>query len=251
LGPLVILWFVAACGTERLQAPRIENGPLFDLGDPVDCSTQIIPDPECPPPETYAPMVVYYDSIPADSTVQQFSVEVPSDSVSYYLNSPPTEIAVCPRTASISGTYQLHPPVTSNSYQFNASGLLTMDLIQSAPLLFSSQAIYNFPRGYQAGGYWSGYNITRSQYAEIFVAKVRSTCELVQMPNGQVFVGGRLIQYYGVLVREAQQEPAGGGGGGGGGPDDNCSYEFITIEINYGDGTGWHELWSGWAWVCS
>jgi len=41
-----------------------------------------------------------------------------------------------------------------------------------------------------------------------------------------------------------------GGGGGGGGPPPNCTVEYVYLEINYNDGTGWHILWEGYATVC-
>lgn len=40
-----------------------------------------------------------------------------------------------------------------------------------------------------------------------------------------------------------------GGGGGGGGPDP-CYQEYIYLEVDYGDGTGWHVVWEGYATVC-
>jgi len=40
------------------------------------------------------------------------------------------------------------------------------------------------------------------------------------------------------------------GGSGGGGGNGNCHTEYIVVEINYGDGTGWHTLWEGYATVC-
>ncbi len=39
-------------------------------------------------------------------------------------------------------------------------------------------------------------------------------------------------------------DPGYGGGGSG------CENVWLIVEINYGDGTGWHELWSGYVLVC-
>ncbi len=44
--------------------------------------------------------------------------------------------------------------------------------------------------------------------------------------------------------------PPTGGGSSGGGSSSGCYQDWIIVEINYNDGTGWHELWSGWATVC-
>lgn len=38
--------------------------------------------------------------------------------------------------------------------------------------------------------------------------------------------------------------------GGGGGWPETCPKVWIIVEINYGDGTGWHELWSGYVDDC-
>jgi hypothetical protein len=49
------------------------------------------------------------------------------------------------------------------------------------------------------------------------------------------------------------QDPDNGGGASGigtGGTTLNCTKAYITIEIDYGDGTGWHTWWEGWANVC-
>jgi hypothetical protein len=43
---------------------------------------------------------------------------------------------------------------------------------------------------------------------------------------------------------------SGGGGGVGGGSADDCTWEYITIEIDYGDGHGWQTYWEGWGWWC-
>jgi hypothetical protein len=44
----------------------------------------------------------------------------------------------------------------------------------------------------------------------------------------------------------------GGSGGGdlGGGGGLSCREEYIYIEVDYGDGSGWHTWWEGWATVC-
>ena len=44
--------------------------------------------------------------------------------------------------------------------------------------------------------------------------------------------------------------PSGGAGGGGGGGGPECTQEYIILEINYNDGTGWHTLYEGYVTVC-
>lgn len=42
----------------------------------------------------------------------------------------------------------------------------------------------------------------------------------------------------------------GGGGGSGGGSGSDCTWEYITIEIDYGRGAGWELYWQGSGWWC-
>ena len=44
--------------------------------------------------------------------------------------------------------------------------------------------------------------------------------------------------------------PGSSSSGGGGGSTPGCQEEYIYMDINYWDGTGWHEIWEGWALVC-
>jgi hypothetical protein len=53
-------------------------------------------------------------------------------------------------------------------------------------------------------------------------------------------------QYYNVSVAAPMSGGSGGGGGSGG---SNCSTEYITAQIN--DGNGWEDWWSGYAQVCT
>lgn len=54
-------------------------------------------------------------------------------------------------------------------------------------------------------------------------------------------------KYNGVRLWYPTRNTGGGGSGGGGW---SCTQQFAILEINYGDGTGWHELWRGYVTVC-
>jgi hypothetical protein len=68
------------------------------------------------------------------------------------------------------------------------------------------------------------------------------------LPNGQVHVAFG-PEFYDVNARYPRRRNASTGGGSGGGTYE-CHEEYVIVEINYGDGTGWHVLWEGNAMVC-
>lgn len=103
-----------------------------------------------------------------------------------------------------------------------------------------SSAMYNWPPGYWPAVDGSG--------AEVSIGTAHGNCYpltagMVAVRLGPPFrwVNARWPR------RRGEISPTSGGGGGGG---DSCQMEYIIVEINYGDGTGWHELWEGWASVC-
>lgn len=53
---------------------------------------------------------------------------------------------------------------------------------------------------------------------------------------------------YGVRTEQTYDADVSSGGGGG---TRMCRRETIVMEIDYGDGTGWHEIWRGEVTVCS
>lgn len=105
----------------------------------------------------------------------------------------------------------------------------------------SSSAYYIFPPGYFPAADGSGVQVT--------VGKGLANCSYVQ--GGQYTV--TFYRYYQVNGRWPRSRPASNGGGyvgPGGGTPDGCSWDFSILEINYGDGTGWHTIWEGWALWC-
>jgi hypothetical protein len=55
---------------------------------------------------------------------------------------------------------------------------------------------------------------------------------------------------YGGHTVQCPAEGSGGGGGGGGSTSDDCTWEYITIEVDYHTGNGWEVFWQGWGWWC-
>ncbi|MHB0950090.1 MAG: hypothetical protein ACYC3Q_13300 [Gemmatimonadaceae bacterium] len=136
----------------------------------------------------------------------------------------------------------IRDPRTGDDYEFNSRGTWVIDWLGSFILLPSSQAVYNWPQS--PTGWWPAFNLDRGGGpARIKIRQGRAVC------HG----GGNLsfIQYYGVTLEDdniyKKTSSIGGGGGGGG---ENCWTEHAIIEIDYGDGTGWHELWRGYVTVC-
>ena len=91
---------------------------------------------------------------------------------------------------------------------------------------------------YVVPNYWWPDKIFLGRY--ITVAYTDVQCSVSQAQNAMIY---DFIRAYGVVARY----PVGGDAGGGGnyGPSVTCIQEEVIAEINYGDGTGWHELWRG------
>ena len=221
-----------ACNSDNMQQPS------FDLEPPPDCETQIIKDPSCPqdPPPTHIRYQVYFEQLSAES----------DDTLSSSSYAFDEESAPCPRWIAGFTTGITRDPHTGYFYSFASSGTWTIDWVASAVYLSSGQAIYNWPQG-GGDGSWPAVNQTLGQSgAKIWIRQARGVCLAVNSVS--------FIQFYGVRVedpnlRREDESPGGGGGGGGGGGDD-CTSEWIIVEVDYGDGTGWHTLWQGYATVC-
>lgn len=80
------------------------------------------------------------------------------------------------------------------------------------------------------------------------IANADARCLLVVYPNGMYRTDVTFYKYNGVRIRYPSRRTNYGGGSGGGLPD--CHLEYIYLEVNYGDGTGRHVIWQGYATVC-
>jgi hypothetical protein len=100
------------------------------------------------------------------------------------------------------------------------------------------QARYNWPPGYWPTNDGSG--------VEVQVGSADGSCR--GDPDGLVHVS--FTKFYHVNSRYPRRRGSQYTGGDDGSGDTGCRTEYIVVEINYGDGTGWHELWEGWAQIC-
>lgn len=240
---------LSACQVDQPAAPRPNLS--FDDLPPPDCETQIIPDPSCPPPETYEPTVLYYDSL---RIVQGDAIDagpaIPNPEL--FVSPAENPAILCPRSWSGIVGVTVPDEISSNFYRVTSHGTWIMDFIRSIPYLATSAAVYNWPRGPRPGGYWDATRQFDGRPAEVFISQMVGTCSIVADPSGaRVRVTPEWAM--GVRIKDPQNRRTSdgdGGGSGGGTAPEGCRWEFIIIEVNYGDGTGWHELWSGNALVC-
>lgn len=105
------------------------------------------------------------------------------------------------------------------------------------------RARYNWPPGYWPAIDGSG--------IQIQISAADGTCRVA--PGGLTYVS--FTRYHHVNARFPRRRgytlTGGGGGGGDGGGSGQCRQEWVIVEVNYGDGSGWHVIWEGYATVCS
>jgi hypothetical protein len=108
---------------------------------------------------------------------------------------------------------------------------------------------YSVPRNNSdAEGMWQEYP-WQPGMRRASVANADGHCYIVPKPGGGGFdIRVSLFKYNGVRIRYPSRSTSYGGGSEGGAP--NCHQEYVYLEINYGDGTGWHVIWQGYATVC-
>ncbi len=121
--------------------------------------------------------------------------------------------------------------------------ILTTGTWQIRHVLGPSTASYYWPPGRWPATDGSGYaaSITAADAAcNFYLDRARRTAG----------ISLDFYKFYGVEVFIPGGPAGGDGGGGSGGGSVACHEEHIVIEINYGDGTGWHVWWEGVAWIC-
>jgi hypothetical protein len=235
---------VAACSPDGARDPLGVKPSFEDQSNPPpdDCDPNGDPRPECdwvppPPPPGYMTYEPWFDEREVDI----------SFSASSYEEDP--ESAPCPR--SLTGflpSAWARDPNTGYQYTFPSSGTWIINWVKSLPYLSSGQAIYSWPQG-GGDGSWPAYNQSLGAGgAKIWVREGRAVC--LTPPGNVIFV-----MAYGVRVEDPNVRRPGSGGGGGGGSEDtgggsDCTQEYVYLEVDYGDGTGWHTLWEGYARVC-
>jgi hypothetical protein len=109
-----------------------------------------------------------------------------------------------------------------------------------------NRARYNWPPGYWDAVDGSG--------IEVQVGSAEGTCRVNDRGNVYVALGPKYYHVNARFPRRRGYTPTSGGGGsgggGGGGGGTTCREEYVVVEVNYGDGTGWHVIWEGLAIVC-
>lgn len=193
---------------------------------------------------------MYFDSL--DGSSETIYREIPSDSAAYFTQAPPSgQYTICDRTLTGSFNNLVDLPGTAVTYGVRSVGTWTMDLWASA--FMSSQAKYNWPVGPVADGYWPAYNLNTQNRTYVKIEQALAQCDILQGPNGRLWLGTKFIRFYGVRARDNQMRVRPGSDDGnvpGGGTPPGCTWDWVILEIDYGDGTGWHELWEGWARIC-
>jgi hypothetical protein len=126
--------------------------------------------------------------------------------------------------------------------------LRPLSFVSSGVWEFIMSQIYPFPwTQYRwPSGFWDAVD---GSGRSISVGTADATCSGFVSPDGRWGIRVNFYAFHDVEIRRPRggQQQTGGGGDTGGG---TCHDEWLVLEINYGDGTGWHELWEGWGQVC-
>ncbi len=113
-------------------------------------------------------------------------------------------------------------------------------------MVFSQLYPFPFTRYVWPDGFWDA---TDGSGRSISIGTGDASCAAIIYPDGRVGVRVNFYAFHDIEIRRPRtgEQSTGGGGDGGGG---TCYQEWLVLEINYGDGTGWHVLWEGWGEVC-
>ncbi|HEY0151325.1 MAG TPA: hypothetical protein VGB92_04965 [Longimicrobium sp.] len=135
--------------------------------------------------------------------------------------------------------YVTNPSGGKTSVRFMSSGTWSW-MADIGP----NMARYNWPPGY-----WDAIDGSGIQ---VQVGSVEGFCRTND--RGYVYVAftGRFHHVNARFPRRRGYYLASGGGGGGedDGGGGQCREEYVYVEVDYGDGTGWHVIWEGTATVC-
>ncbi len=197
--------------------------PSFELedDDPRNCD-DIFVDEDCPPSDDEpGPQTSYFWSLDGDASVEYATAN-----------------------AALSSSYVSCPPGFTK-YRVVATLLPPGE----APLTIVSSGWWGIIYGELAdpygryqwpGGFWPAID---GSGREAKIGTADAVCRVFARPGGFT-INVSFFRYNEVEIRYPPT-PGGGEGGGGGGGGGGCVDEWIIIEIDYGDGTGWHTWWEG------
>lgn len=217
---LVVL-LAASCSDNPTASPTAPRGPLVSADIyGIPCPEQIIPDPSCAPGGggggnsyfTYE----FFAELDASGSIEGVG---------------PIESTVfCP--ASVYGGGIVTTIATGTPVPFIAYGLFQKIGSHGIFPLDQRRARYSFPSGF--------FDSTNNPNLK------------VKASHGDAFCSYNFgLQRWALIfdkVYNVEWETRHDGtipGSGGGDPGQVCIQEVWILEINYGDGTGWHEIWRG------
>ncbi len=229
---LLVVIFCIGCRDESGDNP---TGPSQDIAlagkrsSVVDCATQLILEPPCDGTYPEGGDAAYYPELQGEATV---IYESAMDQASLTSGA-----VVCPAFVTDFLVMAQVTPASGSPFYITSTGTWYLTQLYGNP----SYGLYRWPPGRWAAMDMSGRTVSIQSALGVCTAYIDYARR----------VAGIRVNYghfYGVVIYPPLSPASGGTGAGGNGS--NCHNEYIVIEINIGDGTGWHVWWEGWARVC-
>ena|SRR5689334_20794648 len=215
---LVVTTIIGACAPDRGTAPEARKLPGIVRDYNGNCSTEIIADPDCV--ENGGGDGYEYENYGDMDGSATIHLDLSEDINQVYLI-PCFNFA---QRGNLARLTDLSPPAT-----IITDGVFNVILNYSV-----GNSKYRWPTGW--------WKTTDDSHREVSVSGADAFCYI----SSQRSVDILFYHFYGVQVRRPANSGSGGDSGGGGG---NCETQFITIEVD--DGNGWQGWWSGYAQICS
>jgi hypothetical protein len=239
LAALVLTTVAVGC-TDRSESPTdpttvASAAPLYSESSGECTETMVICDDGSEPPRWVDDGFeeVYNDVTDGDMSFEESTSDGSYDASYSSSRCPSYVVGVAQGTV-----YVTNPSGRKVSVTFRSRGTWSWKF-DTGP----STARYNWPPGYWQAIDGSG--------IEVQVGSVDGTCLVGPAQMTYVSLGPN---YYFVNARFPRRRgyhfTGGGGGGGDGSGGTQCREEQVTVEVNYGDGTGWHVVYRGTATVC-
>jgi hypothetical protein len=219
---------IAACSPDRSTPTEPRALPTRPAFDGEGCGTQIICDD--------GSINWFDDGYEETSSLEEdgsASVVLTGSTGSY------GQAPFCPGAFGGMWTHTINVPTPQGTRvmkPFSFQGLHTL-LFENPPGL----GRYSLPAGYWPAVDGSGVQ-AQAESAD-------ATCVWTFPAPGTLRIDIGFYRYHRVNTRWPRRRGVSNGSGGGGAPP-GCHYEYIYLEVNYGDGTGWHVIWEGNALVC-